>query len=419
MTSEIQATWDTAVARPRQPGVSVIDTVLTGNAYEMETAVPLFIGYTEKGQRSTIYRISSYSDYEEQLGGPDPLGKSVLAYAVRHYFDNKGKRCLVLSVNNYEVFANVNPLDVLSRLTDSMMLEKVANQEEATLLAVPDCVAQRYVRPDGWTFFWKNLLRARKGRSDLFFLFDLPRSVDDANAVRKDLSDPDAAFGAAYWPHLITDYLGPDGERIVLPPSAAVAAAIGVTDRERGIWKAPANVPLSHVIQPQYGHIPGEALFDEADTSVNLIRSFPGRGVRIWGARTLEKQAGSPWRYVQTRRLVSYIQQQLGEQCRFAVFEPNNELTWVKVKGLARAWLRKLWQRGALSGATEDEAFRLFLGLDESMTKDDIDQGLMIFRIGLALQYPAELVELRLQFNTRESDVVQLGATYQNRSWIA
>ncbi len=402
-----------------QPGVSFSDSLLTPAPYENATAVPVFIGYTEKGDAGKLYTIESFADYQMQLGTSDAAKRSVLYYALQHYFDNSGGRCFVLCIDKYKALREADDETIANALSDQTVLSVIAAQSEINLIAVPDIVSIDADEKALWCQVWQALLDTRQGLFNVFCILDTPALVEHANACKEQFISDQAAYAAAYWPHLITDYhFAQTNERIVLPPSAAVIAAIQHIDRERGIWKAPANIPLSHVIKPQYSHWEAEKLFSLTSTTINVIRSFPGRGVRIWGCRTLVNDADqSIWRYVQIRRLVSYIEAQLVETSRFFVFEPNNELTWIKLKGFARSWLRRLWQSGGLLGTQEDQAFQLFLGVGESMTQEDINNGKMIMRIGVALLYPAEFIKIQLQLNTRENEVsTQIANHSFNRS---
>ncbi len=140
--------------------------------------------------------------------------------------------------------------------------------------------------------------------------------------------------------------------------------------------------------------------FNQNGTSLNLVRSFPGKGIKIWGCRTLDNPR-VPWRYIQIRRLVSYIEAHMTQLGRAFVFEPNNAITWMKFKGQAYNWLRQLWLKGGLRGTQEDQAFEVLLGIDESMSEADLRAGKMIMKIKLALLIPAEFIELSLTFDTR------------------
>ena len=144
-------------------------------------------------------------------------------------------------------------------------------------------------------------------------------------------------------------------ERVVLPPSAAVAGVYARVDRERGVWKAPANVSLSSVIGPvskiTHDEQAGLNVDPTAGKSINAIREFTGKGTLIWGARTLAGN-DNEWRYVSVRRLFNMIEESTKKATSFAVFEPNDATTWLKVKGMIEAYLYGLWERGALAGPT-------------------------------------------------------------------
>ncbi len=401
-----------------QPGVSFSDSLLTPTPYENATAVPVFIGYTQGGVKGGLYAIESFTDYQNQLKENHPAERSVLYYALQHYFDNNGGRCFVLCIDNYDALKEADDDKITADLSNTVLLSVIATEPEINLVAVPDIVlldGDKVADSDKvnrWLQVWQALLQIQQEHFNLFCILDTPSSVNQTIKCKEQfvqLALGNAAYSAAYWPHLITDYyldVEKGTERVKLPPSAAVIAAIQHTDRERGIWKAPANIPLSHVLKPEYSQWETEQLFSETTATINAIHSFPGRGVRIWGCRTLvDTPNQSVFRYVQIRRLVSYIETHLIQISRFFVFEPNNELTWIKLKGFARSWLRKLWQSGGLFGTQEEQAFQLFLGIGESMTQEDIKQGKMIMRIGVALLYPAEFIQIDLQLNTRENEV--------------
>lgn len=203
----------------------------------------------------------------------------------------------------------------------------------------------------------------------------------------------------------MTPYLKADNP-VTVPASGAVLAAIQQTDNSRGVWSAPANVSLAHVTRPVYSWLDAEGLFNPYGCSLNLIRSFPGRGTRIWGCRTLTSDNNSSFRYVQARRLMSWCETNISNLGRMFVFEPNTELTWYKLKGFTMMWLRELWLKGALYGEQESQAYQVLLGLEETMTQEDILAGKMIMNIRLALLAPAEFIEMNLVFMMNGENVV-------------
>ncbi|WP_338862436.1 phage tail sheath family protein [Mycetohabitans rhizoxinica] len=449
-----------------QPGVSFNFQEEARTTTPADTTVPLFAGYTEKDPESqdpelkcpkSPVLLNKFEDFTQIFGGfplsGNPLvplaQEAAFYYTVRHYFDNGGSACYGVSLGSYtdlpegdDYYARQEIADCITRTDWNHFLEQAL---DATLLAVPDMVmlsAPRYYQAsdsgrlsnqeeqpedvDRWMSVWQKLLSTTQSHRQVLVVLDAP---DNPKLVRQCLDGLDSmdeaqrARGAVYWPRLQTNYYVDydDGHQrmrrqIVVPPSGAVVAAIGKTDRDRGIWKAPANIELTQVIRPNYRNwrdvlLSEPPLFDENKISINLIRSFVGRRVRVWGCRTL---VASPlpdrWRYVQVRRTLTYIETTLTNIGRYTMFEPNTPITWTTLKSLARAWLRDLWLAGGLAGAQESDAFQVLLGLGESMTTEDIRSGRLILIAKLAMQYPAEFIELRVLFQT-SSDAVLTEST--------
>lgn len=186
--------------------------------------------------------------------------------------------------------------------------------------------------------------------------------------------------------------------RLVVPPSGIMAGVYAATDRTRGVWKAPANVGLNKVLRPiqRINNIDNEYLNVDpvAGKSVNAIRTFPGRGIMVWGSRTMDGN-NNEWRYVPVRRLYLTVEESLRKATGFVVFEPNDGNTWLRVSNLISNYLLRLWREGALAGASPDEAFFVKVGLNESMTEVDILEGRMIIEVGLAAVRPAEFIVIK------------------------
>ncbi|RMG17457.1 MAG: phage tail sheath family protein [Bacteroidetes bacterium] len=195
-------------------------------------------------------------------------------------------------------------------------------------------------------------------------------------------------------------------QRITLPPSTSVAGVYAKTDRERGVWKAPANVSLSGVIAPaeKITHADQDRLNVDptAGKSINAIRSFAGKGTLIWGARTLAGN-DNEWRYINVRRLFNMIEESVQKATAFAVFEANTATTWLKVKGMIDSYLFGLWQQGALAGPSPEAAYFVNVGLGKTMTPQDILEGRMIVEIGIAAVRPAEFIILRFSHKLQEA----------------
>jgi len=160
-------------------------------------------------------------------------------------------------------------------------------------------------------------------------------------------------------------------------------------------------------VRPEFRETSAVDWFSDDRASVNLIRSFAGRGTRVWGCRTLAGDGVALHRYVQVRRTLSWIEANLKEVCRFAVFEPNSLITWYQLQGLCRAWLRRLWLEGGLAGADEASAFSIRVGLGESMTADDITAGNLVVDVAVALLTPAEFINVTLVLQVGNQQVSQ------------
>jgi phage tail sheath protein FI len=183
-----------------------------------------------------------------------------------------------------------------------------------------------------------------------------------------------------------------------LPPSGAIAGIYAQVDFNRGVWKAPANVSLSSTVKP-WLRLDNQEQEDlnvdlTGGKSVNAIRAFPGQGTLVWGARTLAGN-DNEWRYVSVRRFFNMAEKSLKLATNWAVFEPNDEGTWIKVKAMIDNFLTNLWKQGALMGSSPGEAFFVKIGLGSTMTQIDVLEGRMNVEIGMAVVRPAEFIVLK------------------------
>lgn len=192
----------------------------------------------------------------------------------------------------------------------------------------------------------------------------------------------------------------------LLPPSGAIAGIYAQVDGNRGVWKAPANVSLSAVSGP-WIKIDNDQQEDlnvdvNAGKSINAIRAFTGKGTLVWGARTLAGN-DNEWRYVSVRRLFNMVEKSVKLSTNWAVFEPNDATTWIRVKAMIENFLTNLWQAGALAGASPDAAFFVKVGLGSTMSAIDILEGRMNIEIGMAAVRPAEFIILKFSHKLQES----------------
>jgi len=177
-----------------------------------------------------------------------------------------------------------------------------------------------------------------------------------------------------------------------VPPSGFVAGVMARTDIERGVHKAPGNEQVFGIVGLSQAYT--EARQDLLNPGgVNLIRAFPGRGMRIWGARNATDDV--QWRYISVRRLFNVIEVSTERSTQWVVFEPNTATTWLRVKASVEGFLDQLWRAGALAGANPDEAYRVRVGLGQTMTEADIDLGLIITEVAVRPSKPAEFVIFR------------------------
>ena len=197
-----------------------------------------------------------------------------------------------------------------------------------------------------------------------------------------------------------------DQFKIDLYPSGAMAGIYARVDRDRGVWKAPANVSVNRVnaAKIKVTREEQENLNVDATSgkSINAIRYFNGKGILVWGARTLAGN-DNEWRYVPVRRFYNFAEESIKKATEFVVFEPNDAKTWIRTKAMIENFLLQLWSAGALAGATSEDAFFVKVGLGETMTPLDILEGRLNIEIGLAVVRPAEFIILKFSHKLQES----------------
>jgi uncharacterized protein len=191
----------------------------------------------------------------------------------------------------------------------------------------------------------------------------------------------------------------------MLPPSAAMAGIFTMVDNTRGVWKAPANVSVSGVVSPCVA-ISAAQQEDLNVTpqgkSINAIRAFAGEGVLVWGARTLDGNS-LDYRYINVRRTLIMLEESIRLACKAMVFEPNAANTWVTARGMIENFLLTLWKQGCLAGAAPQDAFSVLVGAGQTMTQQDLDEGIMRVTVLVALARPAEFIEITLQQTMQKS----------------
>ncbi|WP_026184021.1 phage tail sheath subtilisin-like domain-containing protein [Desulfitobacterium hafniense] len=231
-----------------------------------------------------------------------------------------------------------------------------------------------------------------------FAVLDVPRDKKKVDEILEYKDMFDSTYAAMYHPWLeVFDPLAK--KSFYLPPSASMCGIYARCDLSIGVHKAPANEVVRGCTGLEYGYNNAEQ--DRLNPAgVNLVRAFPGRGIRVWGARTCSSNGN--WKYINVRRLFIYLEESIKANTNWVVFEPNTEILWARVQRSIELFLASTWRSGALAGTTPSEAFFVDIGRT-TMTQDDIDNGRLICVIGVAPVKPAEFVIFRIGQYTAQS----------------
>ena len=502
---------------PLTPGVYIQElSAFPNSIVEVETAVPVFIGYTQKadynGENLLMkpVQLASMNDYINFFGGasnykldiavttdPNPDFSLTVNGTLNHYafsyqantnyylyncmqlfYQNGGGKCYIVSAGAYPVANGPIVSDLITALN------KTANVDDITLICIPDSLL---LDVDNYNNVNTTMLAACSNTQSRFALFDIYGGDKFKNAAdlqtnpdnlianfRTAIGENFLNYGAAYFPWLQTsisdktditlsnfdvtfisslieidkygvnqgvltklvtpiaaaaktyagDFTDDTGKAIakahnsllaisnnyssvvkaaikfinILPVAPAMAGIYTMVDSNRGVWKAPANVSVNAVINPMYNFTDDEQgsgcnLNVDPDTgkSINIIRSFPGIGTMVWGARTLDGNS-QDWKYINVRRTMIMIEQSVKQAARAYVFEPNVANTWITIQCMLGNFLNDLWKQGALAGATPTDAFSVSVGLGTTMTADDILLGIMRITVLVAISHPAEFL---------------------------
>ena len=498
------------------PGVYIVEKKAFPNSVvEVETAIPVFIGYTEiainNGEPLTgkPWKISSMNDYHVYFGGAPkpkftvvttvpasgvdklqfefgtkkvwvtPVNNHTLYHNLLLFFANGGGPCYILSVGEYK--ANGVPLKI--ELWSDAIKKSLEKEQEITMLVMPEAanltVSECYE-------IQNNMLKHCATVMNRVAILDVPinrysmGTTDYIDTFRTTVEK--SSYGSAYYPWLATSVL-PDnyitGEIIgfsigesankvlkasafignidgnkyknlktfvegiegneanlsaekkqiihqamlqnmpeyklivaavkdslnLLPPSSAMAGIYTMVDNTRGVWKAPANVSINSVIKPAVTITDGDQEKLNAHDSgkaINAIRSFIGSGIKVWGARTLDSNE-LDWRYINVRRTMIFLESSIKNAARSYVFEPNDANTWLNMKCMIENFLRGVWKRGGLVGSSPEEAYSVHIGLGDTMTSEDILEGIMRISVLVAVSHPAEFIEITFQQQMQKS----------------
>lgn len=299
-------------------------------------------------------------------------------YAARAFFDNGGRQ---LHVARMDPAAKDRTAELAACLAAFETIDDLSTVAAPGLSALGEAEAVAGI----------GLLRehVEKMRYRLAVIDSLPGQ--DVQSARRFRARFDSARLALYYPWVRGH--DPYGRKeILLPPCGYVAGIYARGDHERGAWKAPANEEVK-------GALGFEVLLDKADEDIlnaegiNCFRFFLGRGMRLWGSRTLSSDP--EWKYVNVRRYLDYLERSIDRGTRWAVFEPNGEALRARVRASIEAFLHDEWLRGGLRGDRPEKAY--FVRCDTStMTQLDIEAGRLICLVGVAPLKPAEFITFRI-----------------------
>jgi len=366
-------------------------------------------------------------------------------HSLQLYFANGGGPCYIVSAQTTDTVSLSNADTLIEAAIDRLRYE-----DEPTLIVLPD--AHLVTNDSNYYNMYNSALVQSADLGDRFTIIDIKTPAapnDDPVDVMRNAALTNLKYGAVYYPtlkttlnHLYNDesvnvsesvdggaltpvagfnaadlnlgdleYNAVKDEirkriKVELPPGSAIAGIYARVDNDRGVWKAPANVTVSSVIEPMVKISDEDQKNLNVDTtagkSVNAIRFFTGKGILVWGARTLAGN-DNEWRYISVRRFYNMVEESVKKSSSWVVFEPNDANTWTKVKSMIINYLTTLWRKGALAGPTPESAFFVKVGLGETMTSLDILEGRMNIEIGMAVVRPAEFIILKFSHKLQEA----------------
>jgi phage tail sheath protein FI len=312
-----------------------------------------------------------------------------LADAINGFFANGGSRCYVA-----RVAAEQNGETLLTAWNTA--LKALAPLGDLDLIALPDAVS---LSPQQTIQVQQAALKHCAEQGDRLAILDaLPGStVESVKQQRRDIvqGQKDPINGAIYFPWL------KNHQGRLIPPCGHIAGIVARSDRNRGVFKAPANEEIFDALDLQI-NIDAQIQDQLNPEGINCLRTFPGRGIRVWGARTLSRDPN--WRYISTRRLFLTLGRWIDRNMQWATFEPNSPRLWVRIQRELSSYLEGLWREGALLGATPEQAF--FVKCDaETNPPENREIGSVVTQIGLAANSPAEFIVVRLVHRPNAVDI--------------
>ena len=351
------------------------------------TSIALFVGWSPSGPTDDAIPVRSVRDYEEKFGGLDAC--SLLGYAVHHFYGNGGMHARILRLVGTDGGA-IAPTDAafLRALTAAFAaggpVDRIDMFNQICVPGLTDAAAVA-------------MLQAQAAARRAFLIADCEEGAQPATVAASlaGKTGVNAASSALYFPWVMAPDPLQKGAPRAFPPSGFVAGVLARVDDERGVWKAPAGDGASLKgatdLAVRLTDVENEALGRQG---INCLRQFSGKGLLVWGARTLAGGITGPaseWKYVPVRRTALFLQESIWAGTEWAVFEPNDEPLWARLRWSVGNFMLGLFRQGAFQGNTPDKAF--FVRCDrETTSQDDIDRGVVKIVIGFAPLKPAEFV---------------------------
>ncbi|HEU5003800.1 MAG TPA: phage tail sheath family protein [Actinomycetota bacterium] len=292
--------------------------------------------------------------------------------------------------------ARLAPDDYVGDASDRTGFGGLEAIDPITMVCVPDLMAayqKGMIDQEGLKAVQLAMIAHCELMGDRVAILDSPPGLN-AQQIREwrvDKAGYDSKYAALYWPW-IKVFDPASGQNIFVPPSGHMAGIWGRNDDTRGVHKAPANEVVRGAITLELNITKSEHDLLNPH-GINCIRNFPGRGTRVWGARTLSSDPA--WRYLNIRRLFNYLEESILGGTQWAVFEPNDYALWAKMRRTIATFLVNEWRKGALFGLNPDQAYYVKCD-DETNPAESIDAGMVICEIGVAPVKPAEFVVFRL-----------------------
>ncbi len=378
------------MARYEAPGVYREDKFPARTA-ELEIGVPAFLGFASQGPVAAAERLTVWPRFEQTFGAPG-AGSGYLATAVRGFFENRGKACYVVRL--------ADGPDTAPAFTAG--LRELEKTDGVDLVCAPDLFRSYQAPPAASPIGAAAELRMQAELIDhcnaqgdrLAILDSLPGApIETVLEQRQELASrgsytADGAVNAAlYYPWVRSLH-----DLRWIPPCGHVAGVYARSDRHTGVHKAPANEVLEGVLDLEAGLTTAdqERLNPEG---VNALRAFPGRGIRVWGARTLSYE--SAWTWINVRRVVLTAGRWVEHHLASAAFEPNDERLWAGIRRDLGSYLEKQYRRGALRGASAREAYYVQCDADTN-PREVRDLGQVITEIGFRPANPGEEMVVRI-----------------------